>query len=193
MKKLLAVSALALATSLPAAAAGVYDNSGHVVLGLGLTFGGETLATVHFTDGSTQDVKSGGLVHFYGGYEYRLDNRVSVQATVGYHVDDVSAKNGSLKFSRYPLEILGYYGLTDSLRFGGGFRYAMNPKITSSGAASVGNYDFENAAGLVVEAEYLFTPQVGVKLRGVSEKYKFKGTSTSVSGNHGGIYASYYF
>lgn len=192
MKRFIAIAALSLSASLPALA-DTYDNSGHFLMGMGLTFGGDTLVTVHFTDGSTRDVKSGRLVHFYGGYEYRLSNRVSVQASLGYHVDDISAKNGDASFSRYPLEVLGYYGITDSVRLGAGLRHVMNPKIKTSGAASVGNYDFEDTNGFVVEGEYLFTPQVGVKLRGVSEKYKLKGSSTSVSGNHGGIYFSYYF
>jgi hypothetical protein len=193
MKKFLAMAALTMSAALPASAEGVYDNSGHFIGGLGLTFGGKTLVTVHFTNGDSENVKSGGLVHLYGGYEYRLASRFSVQATIGYHVDDINAKNGSVKFDRYPLEILGHYGVTDNVRIGGGVRYVMNPEVSSSGAASVGDYEFDNATGLVVEAEYLVTPHIGVKLRGVSEKYQMKGSSNSVRGDHGGIYASYYF
>ena len=193
MKKYLAMAALTLSAAFPANAEGVYDNSGHFLMGMGLTFGGKTLVTVHFTNGDSEDVKSGGLVHFYGGYEYRMDNRFSVRTTIGYHVDDINAKNGSVKFDRYPLEILGHYGVTDNVRIGGGLRYVMNPEISSSGAASVGDYEFDDTTGLVIEAEYLITPHVGITLRGVSEKYKLKGSSDSVRGDHGGIYANYYF
>jgi len=193
MKKYFAVAALTLSAAFPVCAEGVYDNSGHFLMGMGLTFGGKTLATVHFTNGDSENVKSGGLVHLYAGYEYRLASRFSVQATIGYHVDNVSARNGDLKFSRYPLEVLGHFGITDNVRIGGGVRYVMNPEISSSGAASIGDYEFDDTTGAVIEAEYLITPHVGVKLRGVSEKYKMKGSSTSVRGDHGGIYASYYF
>lgn len=192
MKKFLAIAALSLSASLPAFA-GTYDNSGHFLMGMGLTFGGDTLYTAHFTDGSSRNVSSGRLVHFYGGYDYRFDNRMSVQTTLGYHFDNISAKNGDISFSRYPLEVLGYYGPTDSFRIGAGFRYAMNPKVSSSGEASGNNRSFKDAAGFVVEAEYLFSPQVGLKVRAVNEKYKQEGSSTSVSGNHGGVYGSYYF
>ncbi|MBI5783923.1 MAG: outer membrane beta-barrel protein [Rhodocyclales bacterium] len=192
MKKIVAIAALSLATSLPAAAAD-YNNSGHFLLGMGLTFGGDTLVTLHYTDGSTSSIKSGGLVHIYGGYEYRFSNRVSVQANVGYHVDDENAKNGSVKFSRYPLELLGYYGITDNVRLGGGLRYVTSPKVSGSGVVDSADFEFNNATGLVVEGEYLISPQFGVKLRAVSEKYKLKDGSASANGNHGGIYASYYF
>lgn len=192
MKKFLAIAALSLSASLPAFA-GTYDNTGHFLMGMGLTFGGDTLVTLHYTDGSSSNIKSGGLVHFYGGYEYRFDNRVSLQATLGYHVDDNTAKNGSVKFARYPLEVLGYYGITDNVRLGGGLRYVMNPKVSGSGLGSGINHTFDDTTGLVIEGEYLFSPQVGVKVRAVSEKYKLQGSSTSVSGNHGGIYGSYYF
>jgi hypothetical protein len=193
MKNHLIVGALAIAAAIPASAADVYDNSGHILLGMGLTFGGKTLVTVHFTNGDSENVKSGGLVHFYGGYEYRMANRFSVRTAIGYHVDDINAKNGSVKFDRYPLEVLGHYGITDNVRIGGGLRYVMNPKISSSGAASVGDYKFDDATGFVIEAEYLISPHVGVTLRGVSEKYQLKGSSNSVRGDHGGIYANYYF
>jgi len=192
MKKILAISALSLATSLPAFA-DTYNNSGHFLLGAGLTFGGETLATVTYTDGSSSDIKSGGLVHFYGGYEYRFANRVSIQTTLGYHVDDRSAKNGSVRFTRYPVEVLGYYGLSDELRIGGGLRYVMNPEISSSGVISGTNYSFDDTSGIVLEGEYMVSQHVGVKVRAVSEKYKLQSSSPSISGNHGGIYANYYF
>jgi hypothetical protein len=34
---------------------------------------------------------------------------------------------------------------------------------------------------------------MGLKVRAVSESYKAKGGSNSISGNHGGVYFNYYF
>jgi hypothetical protein len=196
MKKIAAIMAISLAVSLPAFADRGNDNDtdkGHVVLGVGFTGGGETLATVRYVDGNSSNIKSGGLVAFYGGYDYRFSNKMSLLATVGYHYHDKSGSNGGLTFKRYPLEVLGYYGIAEQFRLGGGIRYVMNPRISSSGVLDGTNYEYDNTIGGILEAEYLYAPNAGIKLRAVNEKYKLKGTSTSVSGNHGGIYASYYF
>ena len=78
------------------------------LLGATITGGGETLATVLYTDGSTQEVRSGGLVHLFAGIEYQGAG-FAVQANVGYHVDDTSGRNGSVKFARVPVELLGFW------------------------------------------------------------------------------------
>ncbi len=191
MKKSLAAAALALGLVSPARSAD--GDSLHPLLGAGLTSGGETLATVHYTDGSSSNIRSGGLLAVYGGLDYRFANRTSLQATIGYHVDNRSARNGSLRFERYPIELLGYYGISEQFRLGLGIRYVTNPRIVGSGIAGGNNLDFENTTGAIVEGEYLFSPRFGLKVRAVNEKYTLKGSSVSVSGNHGGVYFSYYF
>jgi hypothetical protein len=162
------------------------------VIGAAVTFGGDTLVTVNFTDGSSQKVKSGGLVQLYGGVEYEAEKLV-VQATVGYHVDDTSASNGSVKFVRYPVELLGFWKATDSLLIGGGVRKANNARVTSSGAArpSIGGTDFDSKAGFVVQVEYRFGGGAGVYGRVVSEEYTVG--RSSVDGNHFGLGLSYRF
>ena len=88
------------------------------LLGATITGGGETLATVLYTDGSTQEVRSGGLVHLFAGIEYQGAG-FAVQANVGHHVDDTSGRNGSVKFARVPVELLGFWRVSDSIRLGG--------------------------------------------------------------------------
>src|SRR5262245_28206956 len=123
MKKLI------LATTLVCAglAAQAQERSVRGVLGLGLTGGGDTLATVVYTDGSTDSIKAGGLVHVFGGAEFSLGSAVTMQATIGYHVDETSgASNGSLRFSRYPVELLGHFQVAPQVRLGGGARFINN-------------------------------------------------------------------
>lgn len=147
------------------------------LLGAGLTFGGDTLATTFFTDGTRSDIKAGQLLQLYGGLEYRATPVLSVQATVGYHVDNSTASNGSVKFSRVPVELLGHFHASDKWQFGGGLRLVSGPKLSSSGAASsIGSVDFDNTIGTVIEGEYRTSSQLGFKLRYVSEKYEAKGT-----------------
>ncbi len=162
------------------------------VFGFSVTGGGETLASVTYTDGSTQKVKSGGLVHLFGGVEYQGAG-YAVQANVGYHVDDTSARNGSVKFARVPVELLGFWQLSDTWRLGGGLRKASNAKITSSGAASnVGSATFEGKAGVVLQGEYRFWGETAsVLLRYVAEDYTIN--RSTISGNHVGLGIAFRF
>lgn len=190
MKKTI-LGALALAA---AAAAQANDVTGFV--GMAITGGGDTLVHVTYTNGDTQDIKSGGLVDLKGGFEYRQSGSpFALQGSIGYHVDRTAANNGNVRFERYPLELLGFYSVTESFRIGGGLRYALDPRVRSSGVASssVGNADMSASAGAVLEGEYLFTPHFGLSLRAVSEKYKFDGSNVKVDGNHIGVRFSYYF
>lgn len=190
LKKTLLGFALALAAL---GAAQAQTKPVHFIAGIGITGGGEKLATVRYTDGSTQDVRSGGLVHFYGGLEFNVAPDVLLQATVGYHVDSTTARNGDIEFERFPIEVLGQYALDRHLRLGGGLRFVPSAKLSSSGAASIGTADFDSHVGLVVEGEYLFTPVFGTKLRFVSEKYKPSNGAPSINGDHVGLYASFHF
>jgi hypothetical protein len=193
MKKQIAVAALILGATLNAHAA---DEAKPLrfLLGAGITAGGDKLGTtVQYSDGSAVDLNAGGLLALYAGMDYRYPNKVSVQATIGYHVDDRSAKNGSVRFDRYPFEMLAYYGITDQFRLGGGVRYVMNPKVSGSGIASGTAYEFDSTTGAIIEGEYFFTPTFGLKIRAVSETYKPKNGGNSVNGNHGGAYVSFYF
>jgi hypothetical protein len=108
---------------------------------------------------------------------------------VGYHVDDTSAaSNGSVKFSRLPIELLGFWQVADNWRFGGGFRKAGSAKLTGSGAAaSVGRSTFSSKGGLVLQGETFFgtNQATSAYLRYVTEDYELRGVS--VSGNHLGL------
>ncbi|MBI3229448.1 MAG: outer membrane beta-barrel protein [Burkholderiales bacterium] len=163
------------------------------VAGMGLTFGGEKLSTVSFTDGTSSDIRSGGLVQLVGGVDYRINKQFSVQSSVSYHVDGIGASNGGLTFSRFPIELLGYYHINDQWRVGGGVRYVTNIRMSGSGAAAMPTLSFDNATGGVLEAEYFTSTRLGVKFRLVKEEYKISGTNQKVSGNHGGVFANMYF
>ena len=192
MKSLVVAVGLTLACTLAAAQIGG-DERPRFILGMGLTGGGETLARVTYTNGDSQNISSGGLVMFYGGVEARIGTLVSLQVTAGYHVDDTNASNGRVRFSRYPIDVLAFIPVTDKLRFGAGAQFVTNPRLRGSGVASAVDQEYDSAVGFVLEGEYRFAPWFGLKLRGVSEKFKESNTGNSVSGNHGGLLASFYF
>jgi hypothetical protein len=162
------------------------------VVGATLTGGGEKLATVTYTNGTSQNIKSGGLLHIFGGVEFVATDAFSLQATVGYHVDDSNAKNGSVKFSRVPVEVLGFWKAADTWRLGLGLRKTSSAKLTSSGDASnIGNLKLDSRLGAVLQGEYLFNPSGSVFVRYVGEKYTVN--KVGVSGNHLGLGASFRF
>ncbi|MBH9551514.1 hypothetical protein [Inhella gelatinilytica] len=162
------------------------------VIGASFTAGGEKLARVSFTDGSHQDVRSGGLVHLFGGFEVQMDSLpLTVQANIGYHVDNSAAKNGEVRFQRWPIEVLGFFQGGDGWRFGGGVRKANGVKLTSSGASYIGNYDMSAKAGWVLQAEHVWPKGLSAFVRVVSEKYEVQGAE--VQGRHVGVGTSYRF
>lgn len=165
------------------------------VAGLGITYGGDTVADVPYTNGDRAKVRSGGLIALNGGLEVRFTDLVSAQALIGYHVDNASADNGEVRFERFPIELLGHFRLTDWLRVGGGGRYTQ-AKLRVSGDAIgyASTTDYEQNVGGVVEAEYFPMRTLGIKARYVSEKFKPKrGGGSTVDGNHFGVYINYYF
>jgi hypothetical protein len=178
--------------SAPAAPAGL--SALRPMIGGGFTAGGDKLATVFFTDGSSEDIKAGQLIQFYAGLVYQSVPQFSVQATVGYHVDDSGDDDAKLRFSRYPLEVLGHYHINDKWRFGGGVRFVNNAKFASSGDLSVPKVEFDNTTGVVVEGEFSFSRHLGLKLRYVSEEYEAKGSvGSAVDGSHVGVMLNVYF
>ena len=193
MKKTLLGAALALGAAFSAHAADA-GTPFHFLLGAGLTYGGDTLITVPFTDGSSDSIKAGGLIQLYGGGEYRFNELFAVQATVGYHINDTrAASNGSVRFTRVPVDLLGLYSVTEKVRLGVGAQFVSSPELKGDGVASNVSQTYDSTTGAIVEGEYLFTPHIGLKLRYVSEKFTPSNGGAKVDGSHGGVMFSYYF
>jgi len=177
----------------------------HFILNGGLTYGGDTLVTVNYSDGSSGKVKAGSFVQLGAGMLYQMqDKPVALQITANYHYDLEQGSNGSVLFYRYPIEALAYYTGNERWRLGGGVRYVLNPMrtVTMSGKYRI---SFDNAFGLVGETGYAITPNFWVNVRAVLEKYQPNdytindvlaadmSASPSVNGNHIGVNFSYQF
>jgi opacity protein-like surface antigen len=175
------------------------------LLGLGLTVGGDPIL-VPYAEPDAPDVvtredyiKFGQFWQFYGGVEYQVAPRFSLQATLGYHTDSSSDYGTVVRFSRYPLELLGHYHATPEWRFGGGLRYVKNARFLgdvtlSEGGNSNFRFDFQDTTGLVLETEYRMSRSLGLKFRLVAEKYELEAPldGDKVDGSHAGLMLNWY-
>jgi hypothetical protein len=194
LKLVLTGAALALLTLTSAHAQSQTGPAVRPLLGLGLTFGGDKLASADFTDGSSDTIRAGGIFALYGGVEFRATDALAVQATVGYHGDSTrAATNGSIRFGRYPVDVLALYSVSEKVRLGGGVEFVNTPKLTGRGQAGDFDVRFNNATGVVLEGEVLFTRNFGMKARAASIKYKLDGASDKIDGSYGGLMLNYYF
>ncbi|MES2322561.1 MAG: outer membrane beta-barrel protein [Pseudomonadota bacterium] len=193
MKKIAFILALAIASLSQNAAAQDMGKQLRFTLGAGLTFGGDKLATASYVNGGDIDIRAGSMVALTAGVDYRITPEVSLQALVGYHVDNASATNGDVRFQRFPIELLAYYNVAPQWRIGGGVRYVSSPKLSSSGAAYIGNYTFDDTVSGVLETEYAMSNVIGIKVRYVQEEFKHKYSNNKVSGSHAGVFANFYF
>ncbi len=181
--------------ALTAVASQAQDSGFKPVIGVALTGGGKTLLSVQMEDGSTQRMSSGGIVHLWGGFEFRaVESPLTIQGNVGYHVDDIGASNGDASFSRVPFELLAFWNTDDKFRIGGGVRKATSARFSSSGAAEVGDFNMRTNVGFILQGEYFFGPSASIYLRYVSETYKSNLLNGGeVTGDHGGLGVAYRF
>lgn len=160
------------------------------MLKVGYDFGGETLATVTFTDGSTQSIKANQGFYLGGGASILLTNPkdIEVEVALSYKEDSITAANGEVKFTRIPLDALVFYRFPEHFRVGGGLTYHLNPKLSTSGVVGNINVNFDDALGWVLQAEYLLpprssrTPKMTVGARFTMIDYETNGATAKSNG-----------
>jgi hypothetical protein len=164
-------------------------------IGFGLTAGGDKQADFIYSNGTTSSVSTGGLVHLKGGVDIALKGPMSLQLSLGYHSDSATAANGSYTFSRMPLEVLAHVALSNNFRLGGGLRWALDPRVSSSGVLSGYDATFNAGTSFVAEGEFFPIKRLGIKLRLVRETFDGQGINRGLryDGSHAGAYVVYYF
>jgi hypothetical protein len=162
-------------------------------LGGGLTAGGDRLITARYINGSDESLRGGGTIQIHGGMQFQVAPALTMALSLGYHVDAIDTFWGSTWFARVPVEGLAHLQLDRNWRVGGGIRYAIDPTLSSDGFAPDVDEHFRSSVSPVVEIEYLFTPNLGLKLRAVNERYKSKAGLPNVDGDHVGLILNYYF
>ncbi len=166
------------------------------LLAAGVVGGGDKLSTIDVSIGrttTTQNVHAGGRAEFRIGAEFVVDPRWSLQASAGYVSDGIRANNGKVTFTAWPLEVLAHFRIVDAWRVGAGLRAPVNAKYEEGGVGGNASNGFTANVSPLVEVEWLVTRSIGIKLRGMHETYKVKGTSTKVDGSSAGLMGTFYF
>ncbi|MFA6119791.1 MAG: hypothetical protein WCT35_08785 [Sideroxydans sp.] len=176
----------------------------HWVLNAGLTYGGDTIGKISFTNGSTSNIKAGSLMQFGIGGLYQFDDTpLALMFSANYHFDSVTAKNGTASFDRFPIEVLAYYTGKEKFRFGGGVRIINGAELASDIGGN-DKYTFDATKGLVAEIGYQLDPRGWLNFRFVSDKYQAKtevwngvtyslAGSAPTNGSHMGVNFTYEF
>ena len=155
------------------------------LLNAGFDFGGDTMVRAVFVDGSTETIKANEGVYLGGGAAILSDQRDwEFHLTLAYKFTMIDAANGDVEWTRFPLEALAFYRL-QKVRFGGGLAYHLNPKLEGSGVVGGLNVKFKNAAGAVLQADWLVTDALALGLRYTAIEYDAKGAFTGSAKSNG--------
>lgn len=152
---------------------------------VGYGFGGDALVSGTWTDGTPWDLKAGKGTAVALGGDLRLTDSLSIQGSAGYHRNSVDGTNGNVVFTRMPVELLGFYAVTEQVRLGLGTRKSQSAKVQGGGVAASVSELYESSSGAVAEVQYLFSPPskserspvFGSYLRYVKESFKARNPS----------------
>ena len=149
----------------------------------GFDFGGDTLVPVTFQDGTTETLKANEGFYVGGGVAYIfLDYNLEAELSASWKYVGVTASNGDVSFTRFPLEAMVFYPWSWG-RVGAGLTYHLNPKISTSGVVpSSFSADFDNAAGAVIQAEYRPSDNLGLGVRYTALTYTSGGRDDEANG-----------
>lgn len=162
------------------------------VVSMGLTGGGDTIATYQVEYlGEVDDtpVKLGGNFFIYGGARvFWPAARLGVLLQGGAFVGGIGGYEESVDLTRWPIEALGFYQ-AGPLSLGMGVTHHLSPTFEEKGLLNR-RIDFEDATGLVVQAEYGFG-RWGMGVRYSAIDYEFR--DITFDADHWGVYGSYRF
>ena len=152
----------------------------------GADFGGDTLVTVVFVDGERESIKANEGFYAGGGVSIRNEAKtLEGEVSIAYKFNAITASNGDVDWTMMPLEALLFYRLPQ-WRLGGGLTYHMNPKLKGSGVVGGLDVKFDDALGMVLQADYLIGQSMAVGVRYTNVKYEVQG-GTGASAKSGGI------
>ena len=126
---------------------------------LGFAVGGDTLVDVSFDDGSSESVTAGGGVLVGASIEKNLNLETSypifAEFAFNYQTESVDADNGSVSFTRFPIDALLSTKI-DKFSVGAGLTYHLSPTLEGDGFLNV-DINYDDAIGTILNATYHMT------------------------------------
>ena len=154
---------------------------------------GDKLAHIHYEDGKTTNIKTGDGGMLAIGVLW-TNQPFEQQSMLGYSADSAPASNGDASFTRMPIKIMAFWRYKP-LGIGGGVTHPFNPKLKIGFDNINGNetVKYNNASGLIIQADYYYSSQFGVGLKLTDIGYKAHQSNQKFDGNSVGVVGSYLF
>lgn len=185
LKKNVVVTSVAFMAGFLSLQAFALDVRGHYKVGA--DFGGDTLVTVLFTNGESENIKSNEGLSLGGGISLVSDDKkIETEISLSYKFNMINASNGDVTWSRWPVDVLTFYRWP-AVRVGAGITYHLNPELDGSGVASGINVDFKNSLGFALQSDWRITEKMNLGLRYTILDYETKNGGGSVDANGFGI------
>lgn len=176
-------------------AAHAQESNWRFFFGLGAASGGGDIDSGTITtEGKNQvvdfTVGPGNGIQKRIGFDYRIADRFTLQASIGHFTAEPMGYNGSYDYTVVPVEFMGFMDVVGGLRVGAGFRKSSSELRGGKLAAnSPFNGTYKSDGGVVAEIQYMFSgagnrkgAQFGISLRAVTEK--FNHTLGELNGDH---------
>ena len=127
------------------------------VLGLDAQFGGDTIQTIDYEDGSDQDIKAGNGLVFNGGVllDLPLEN-TQLRSTLGFKFSTSQAENVDVTKIAWPLEVGLRYSLNNGLFAEVGAVKHLGASYSASGAGYDRDDDYDTTIGMNLKAGWRF-------------------------------------
>ena len=158
----------------------------------GLHFGGDTLATVDFVSLGDQKIEAGGLLSGSVGYEADINESLLAKLSAGIKFDSISASNGDVDFTRYPLTAM-LFMKGENLHFGLGLTRHIGVELSVDGFSGATTADFDDATGFVAQLDYLLNERGYISLKFTSIDYELANSSIEVDGSSIGLLVGFRF
>ena len=119
-----------------------------------IEMGGDDYLEVVFTDGGTQKLRAGqgGTIAVGGIVRPREGSPLSLRGTIGFKYVTTAADNANVRFTRFPIELVGSYQHPRGPRAGAGVVYHAGNKFYGDGFFDDETYP--GAAGFTAELGY---------------------------------------
>lgn len=126
------------------------------LLRMGFDFGGDKLVEVRWDNGDKGTLRAGQLISFGAGFLYHPNAPWALEGTIGYKFDKVNGSNGTIEFTRFPLDLVVAWAARGH-RLGAGPTVHLSPKYRCDATGLCDQtVSFDTAVGGILQYAYGF-------------------------------------